>query len=55
MNRVDLTRAYIFEQAVKEIKQMNFQELEQKTGVLLDPKQLGNTVRADIVRRTKEV
>jgi hypothetical protein len=55
MNRVDLTRAYIFEQAVKEIKQLNFQELEQKTGVLIDPKQLGNAVRVDIIRRTKEV
>lgn len=55
MNRVDLTRAYIFEQAVKELKQMNFQDLKKKTGVLLDPKELGNSIRADIVKRTKEV
>jgi hypothetical protein len=55
INRVDLTKAYIFEQAVQEIKQMNFQELEEKTGILLDAKLLGNTVRTEIVRRTKEV
>lgn len=55
VNRVDLTKAYIFEQATEEIKQMNFQDLEEKTGVLLDPKQLGNKVRADVIRRTKEV
>ena len=55
MNRVDLTRAYIFEQAVKEIKQMNFQDLKKKTGVLLEPKELGNLIRTDIVRRVKEV
>ncbi len=55
INRVDLTKAYIFEQAVKEIKHMNFQELEEKTGVLLDPKQLGNAVRSDIIRRMKEI
>lgn len=55
VNRVDLTKAYIFEQVTEEIKQMNFQDLEQKTGVLLDPKQVGNRVRADILRRKKEV
>ena len=55
INRLDLTKAYIFEQAIKEIKAMNFQDLEEKTGVLLDPKQLGNMVRSDIVRRTKEI
>ncbi|GAK59962.1 hypothetical protein U27_06948 [Candidatus Vecturithrix granuli] len=55
MNRVDLTRSYIFEQAVKELKQMNFQDLKKKTGVLLDPKELGNIIRADIVKRTKEI
>jgi hypothetical protein len=55
VNRVDLTKAYIFEQAESEIKQMNFQDLEAKTGILLDAKQLGNKVRADIIRRTKEV
>ena len=55
INRVDLTKAYIFEQAVDEIKQMNFQDLEERTGVLLDPKQLGNTIRTDVHRRTKEV
>ena len=55
MNRVDLTRAYIFEQAVKELKQMNFQDLKKKTGVLLDPKELGNIIRADVVKRTKEI
>ena len=55
INRVDLTKAYIFEQAIEEIKEMNFQDLEAKTGVLLDPKQLGNTVRNVVVRKTKEV
>ncbi len=55
MNRVDLTRSYIFEQAVGELKQMNFQDLKQKTGILLDPKELGNIIRADIVKRTKEI
>ncbi|MBD3307321.1 hypothetical protein GF339_12845 [candidate division KSB3 bacterium] len=54
MNRVDLTRSYIFEQAVEELKQLDFQGLEQKTGIRLDPKQLGNIVRNDIVRRTQE-
>jgi hypothetical protein len=55
INRVDLTKAYIFEQAIKEIKHMNFQDLEESTGVLLDPKQLGNAIRGEIVRKTKEV
>lgn len=55
INRVDLTKAYIFEQAVREAKEMNFQDLEKKTGVLLDPKQLGNLARTEIVRRTQEV
>ena len=55
VNRVDLTKAYIFEQAETELKQMNFQELEGKTGILLDPKQIGNKIRSDVVRRTKEV
>jgi hypothetical protein len=55
MNRVDLTRSYIFEQAIKEIKQMNFQDLKQKTGVSLDPKHVGNVVRSDVVRRTQEM
>jgi hypothetical protein len=55
MNRVDLTRAYIFEQAIQELKQMNFQDLERKTGILLDAKQIGNAVRSEIVRKSKEV
>jgi hypothetical protein len=55
VNRVDLTKAYIFEQATQEIQQMNFKDLEEKTGVLLDPKQLGNKVRTDVVRRNKEM
>ncbi len=55
INRVDLTRAYIFEQAEKEIKEMNFQDLEKKTGVLLNPKELGNVIRTDIARRTQEM
>ena len=55
INRVDLTRAYIFEQAVQEIKAMNFQDLKERTGVLLDPKQLGNMIRTEIVRKIKEV
>jgi hypothetical protein len=55
INRVDLTKAYIFEQAIEEIKEMNFQDLEANTGVLLDPKQLGNTVRNVVIRKTKEV
>lgn len=55
MNRVDLTRSYIFEQAIKEIKQMNFQDLKQKTGVSLDPKHIGNIVRSDVVRRTQQM
>jgi hypothetical protein len=55
VNRVDLTKAYIFEQAFEEIKNMNFQDLESKTGVKLDPKTLGNKVRNDVVRRTKEI
>lgn len=55
MNRVDLTRSYIFEQAVKELKQMNFQDLKKKTGILFDPKELGNLIRTDIVKRTKEI
>ncbi|PIE34815.1 hypothetical protein CSA56_06675 [candidate division KSB3 bacterium] len=55
MNRVDLTRSYIFEKAISELKKVNFQGLKEKTGVLLDPKLLGNIVRADIVRRTQEV
>ncbi len=55
MNRVDLTRAYIFEQAEKEIKEMNFQDLEKKTSVLLDPKELANVIRANILRRTQEM
>jgi hypothetical protein len=55
INRVDLTKSYIFEQAVKEIRHLNFQDLEKKTGVLLDPKQLGNVVRGDIIKRTQEV
>lgn len=55
MNRVDLTRAYIFEQAVQDLKQLNFQELQDKTGVLIDPKDFGNAVRSDVVRRTQEV
>jgi hypothetical protein len=55
VNRVDLTKAYIFEQAETELKQMNFQEFEAKTGILLDPKQIGNKIRGDVVRRTKEM
>ena len=55
VNRVDLTKAYIFEQAFEEIKEMNFQDLEAKTGVKVDPKILGNRVRSDVVRRTKEI
>ncbi len=55
MNRVDLTRAYIFEQAVNDLKQINFAELKDKTGVLIDPKEFGNSVRADILRRTQEM
>lgn len=55
MNRVDLTRSYIFEQAISEIKQMNFQDLKKKTGVTLDPKEIGNIIRTDIVKRTKEI
>lgn len=55
INRIDLTKAYIFEQAAEEIKQMSFQDLERKTGVALDPKELGNKIRSDIIRRTKEV
>ena len=55
MNRVDLTRAYIFEQAIQELKQMNFQDLEGKTGILLDAKQIGNAVRSEIVRKSKAV
>ncbi len=55
MNRVDLTRAYIFEQAVNDLKQINFAELKEKTGVLIDPKEFGNAVRTDILRRTQEM
>jgi hypothetical protein len=55
VNRVDLTKAYIFEQAMKEIKVMNFQDLEDNTGIRLDPKILGNKVRTDVIRRTKEM
>jgi hypothetical protein len=55
INRVDMTKAYIFEQAVEEIKGMNFQDLETKTGILLDPNQLGNAVRNVVIRKTKEV
>ncbi len=55
INRVDLTKAYIFEQAMAEIKAMNFQELEDNTGVQLNPNIVGNRVRADVVRRTKEM
>jgi hypothetical protein len=55
VNRVDLTKAYIFEQAMQEIKVMNFQDLEDNTGIRLDPKILGNKVRADVIRRTKEM
>jgi hypothetical protein len=55
VNRVDLTKAYIFEQAMEEIKDMNFQDLENKTGVKLDPQSLGNKVRTDVIRRTKEM
>lgn len=55
MNRVDLTRAYIFEQAVKEAKEMNFQDLEKKTGVLIDPKSLGNMVRTNIIRLSQNI
>ncbi len=55
MNRVDLTRAYIFEQAVHELKQVNFQGLHQKTGVTIDPKHLGNVIRSDIIRRTQQM
>ena len=55
MNRVDLTRAYIFEQAVKELKELNFEGLKKKTGVLIDPKELGNAVRTDIMKRMQEV
>ncbi len=55
MNRVDLTRSYIFEEAIAELKNMTFQDLEKKTGILLDPKQLGNVVRSDILRRSQEV
>jgi hypothetical protein len=55
VNRVDLTKAYIFEQAMEEIKVMNFQDLEDNTGIRLDPKILGNKVRTDVIRRTKEM
>jgi hypothetical protein len=55
INRVDLTKAYIFEQAVQEIKEMNFQDLEKRTGVRLDPTYVGNIIRSEIVRKTKEV
>lgn len=55
MNRVDLTRAYIFEQAANDLKQLNFAELQTKTGVLIDPKDFGNAVRTDILRRAQEV
>lgn len=55
MNRVDLTRAYIFEQAEEEIKQWGFKGLEKKTGVLIDPKELADVVRRDIIRKTKEL
>ena len=55
MNRVDLTRAYIFEQAAKEAKEMNFKDLEKKTGVLVDPKELGNVVRTGILRLSQEM
>lgn len=55
INRVDLTRAYIFEQAIQELKEMNFQDLQARTGVLLDAKNLGNMIRSEIVRKLKEV
>ncbi len=55
MNRVDLTRAYIFEQASKEAKEMNFQDLKKKTGVLIDPKDLGNVIRTNIIKLSQEV
>ncbi len=55
MNRVDLTRAYIFEQASKEAKEMNFQGLKKKTGVLIDPKDLGNVIRTNIIKLSQEV
>ena len=55
MNRVDLTRAYIFEQAVADLKQLNFAELQGKTGILIDPKDFGNAVRSDVIRRTQEM
>lgn len=55
INRVDLTKAYIFEQAMQEIKEMNFDDLEDCTGIRLDPNIVGNKVRADVVRRTKEM
>ncbi|PID57855.1 hypothetical protein CSB45_06450 [candidate division KSB3 bacterium] len=54
MNRVDLTRSYIFEQAEKEAKDMTFKDLEQKTGVLLDPKKLGNVIRMNIIRLSQD-
>jgi len=55
INRVDLTKAYIFEQVVQELKYLNFQDLEERTGVRLDLTQLGNMIRSEIVRKTKEV
>ena len=55
MNRVDLTRSYIFEQAAREAKEMDFKGLEEKTGVLIDPKELGNIVRTSVVRLSQEI
>ncbi len=55
MNRVDLTRAYIFEQAEEEAKHMDFKDLERKTSVLVDPKEFAEVVRRDIIKRTSEL
>ena len=55
MNRVDLTRSAIFEQAVSDIKQLSFDDLKRKTGVTVDPKDFGNVVRGDVNRRTQEI
>ena len=55
MNRVDFTRSYIFEKAVGALKEMTFQDLEKKTGVLIEPKELGNVVRSGILRLTREM
>ncbi len=55
MNRVDLTRAYVFEQAEAELKQMDFKDLQAKTSVLVDPKELADIVRKGIIQKSKEL